>query len=81
MSETGPILQLTPAPAAPEPEPADSDASSIQQAAPVNEAAPAVVGPMLDESQLTDAEKKAIDDLKRRIQVKSAICLLISWPN
>ena len=68
MSETGPILQLSPAPAAPEPEAAVQSASSIQQA-PQQAEAPAVVGPMLDESQLTDAEKKAIDDFIQKVDV------------
>ena len=69
MSETGPILQLTPAPAAPEPELSVSDASSIQQTEAPKETAPGVVGPMLDESQLTDAEKKAIDDFIQKVDV------------
>ncbi len=69
MSETGPILQLTPAPAAPDPELPASDASSIQQTTAEKEAAPGVVGPMLDESQLTDAEKKAIDDFIQKVDV------------
>ena len=68
MSETGPILQLSPAPAAPEPEAAVQSTSSIQQA-PQQAEAPAVVGPMLDESQLTDAEKKAIDDFIQKVDV------------
>ena len=67
MSETGPILQLTPSPAAPVPEPLSAE-SSIQQA-PAAETAPAVTGPMLDESQLTDAEKKAIDDFIQKVDV------------
>ena len=57
MSESGPILQLTPAPAAPEPEAPAAPAASIQQA-PEPKDIPGG-GPMLDESQLTDAEKKA----------------------
>ena len=69
MSETGPILQLTPAPAAPEPELTVSDSSSIQQTEAAKETAPGVVGPMLDESQLTDAEKKAIDDFIQKVDV------------
>ena len=69
MSETGPILQLTPAPAAPEPELTVSDSSSIQQTEAAKETAPGVVGLMLDESQLTDAEKKAIDDFIQKVDV------------
>ena len=68
MSESGPILQLAPAPAAPEPETSGQDISSIQQE-PETKEAPAVVGPMLDESQLTDAEKKAIDDFIQKVDV------------
>ncbi len=69
MSETGPILQLTPAPAAPEPEAPAAETSSIQQAAPAAESVPAVTGPILDESQLTEAEKKAIDDFIQKVDV------------
>lgn len=69
MSETGPILQLTPAPAAPEPELSSSESSSIQQAAPASETDTGAAGPMLDESQLTEAEKKAIDDFIQKVDV------------
>ena len=55
MSE-GPILQLSPAPAAPEVNPSAAT-DSIQQSKPAPETAP----PTLDDSQLTDAERKAID--------------------
>ena len=68
MSE-GPILQLAPAPAAPEPEAAAADVSSIQQAPDAAKEVSGVVGPMLDESQLTDAEKKAIDDFIEKVDV------------
>ena len=63
MSE-GPILQLSPAPAAPE---VDSSAAteSIQQTKPAPETAP----PTLDDSQLTDAERKAIDDFIQKVDV------------
>ena len=55
MSETNPMLQLSPAPAAPVPESPAAPVESIQQtAAPAPEAAP-----KLDDSQLTEAEKKA----------------------
>ena len=67
MSESGPILQLTPAPAAPEPEAPAAPAASIQQA-PEPKDIPGG-GPMLDESQLTDAEKKAIDDFIAKVDV------------
>ena len=54
MSESNPMPQLSLAPSAPVPEPEASAAESIQQtAAPVEEQAPG-----LDESQLTEAEKK-----------------------
>ena len=67
MSESGPILQLTPAPAAPEPEAAAAPAASIQQS-PEPKDIPGG-GPMLDESQLTEAEKKAIDDFIAKVDV------------
>ena len=62
MSEQTPILQLSPAPSAPVPEAAEP-VQSIQQTEAAQPAAPEVVeAPALDDSQLTDAEKKAIDD-------------------
>ncbi len=65
MSDSSPILQLTPSPAAPEPETAAAPAESIQQ---VPEK-PETAAPMLDDSQLTDAEKKAIDDFIAKVDV------------
>ena len=66
MSESNPMLQLSLAPSAPEPEAAPGSAESIQQA-------PAAVepetAPKLDESQLTEAEKKAIDDFIKKVDV------------
>ena len=65
MSETNPMLQLSPAPAAPVPESPVAPVESIQQtAAPAPEAAP-----KLDDSQLTEAEKKAIDDFITRVDI------------
>ncbi len=66
MSESGPILQLATAPAAPEPEAPAAETTSIQQAPEEEKAAG---GPMLDESQLTEAEKKAIDDFIEKVDV------------
>ena len=54
MSE-GPILQLNPAPAAPEPDAASETAESIQQTTAAQQ--PEEL-PRLDESQLTEAEKR-----------------------
>ena len=65
MSE-GPILQLAPAPAAPEPDTASETAESIQQTTAAQE--PEAL-PRLDESQLTEAEKKAIDDFIQKVDV------------
>ncbi len=66
MSESNPMLQLSLAPSAPEPEAASGSAESIQQSpAPAADAA----APRLDESQLTDAEKKAIDDFIKKVDV------------
>ena len=66
MSESNPMLQLSLAPSAPEPEAASGSAESIQQTpAPAADAA----APRLDESQLTDAEKKAIDDFIKKVDV------------
>ena len=65
MSESNPMPQLSLAPSAPVPEPEASAAESIQQtAAPVEEQAPG-----LDESQLTDAERKAIDEFISKVDV------------
>ncbi len=65
MSESNPMPQLSLAPSAPVPEPEAAPAESIQQtAAPVEEQAPG-----LDESQLTEAEKKAIDEFINKVDV------------
>ena len=65
MSESNPMPQLSLAPSAPVPEPEAAPAESIQQtAAPVEEQAPG-----LDESQLTEAEKKAIEDFINKVDV------------
>ena len=65
MSESNPMLQLSPAPSAPEPETPAAATESIQQtAAPAPEPAP-----QLDESQLTEAEKKAIDDFIAKVDI------------
>ena len=66
MSETNPMPQLSLAPSAPEPELAGAPVESIQQSA-----APAVEeqAPGLDESQLTEAEKKAIEDFISKVDV------------
>ena len=66
MSEPNLMPQLSLVPSAPEPE-AAAPTESIQQspaAAAAQEAAP-----RLDESQLTDAEKKAIDDFIKKVDV------------
>ena len=66
MSESNPMPQLSLAPSAPVPEPEAAPADSIQQTA-----APAVEeqAPGLDESQLTEAEKKAIEDFISKVDV------------
>ena len=66
MSESNPMPQLSLAPSAPEPEVAETAVESIQQTA-----APAVEeqAPGLDESQLTEAEKKAIEDFISKVDV------------
>ena len=66
MSENNPMPQLSLAPSAPEPEVAETAVESIQQTA-----APAVEeqAPGLDESQLTEAEKKAIEDFINKVDV------------
>ena len=65
MSE-GPILQLAPVPSAPEPDAASETAESIQQTTAAQE--PEAL-PRLDESQLTEAEKKAINDFIQKVDV------------
>ncbi len=65
MSE-GPILQLASVPAAPEPDAASETAESIQQTTAAQE--PEAI-PRLDESQLTEAEKKAINDFIQKVDV------------
>ena len=66
MSELNtPALQLTLTPQAEEPAAAEP-AQSIQQQPAAPETAPA---PMLDDSQLTDAERKAIDDFIGKIDI------------
>ena len=69
MSEHNPVPQLSMAPVAPVPEADPSPVQSIQQAAqaPAVEEAPAV--PSLDDSQLTDAEKKAIDEFIGKVDI------------
>jgi len=66
MSESNPMPQLSLAPSAPEPEVAETAVESIQQTS-----APAVEeqAPGLDESQLTEAEKKAIEDFISKVDV------------
>ena len=68
MSEQNAIPQLSLAPSAPVAEPVAPVVQSIQQApAPVAEEA--AVAPALDDSQLTDAEKKAIDDFLAKVDI------------
>jgi uncharacterized protein YaaN involved in tellurite resistance len=65
MSESNPMPQLSLTPSAPVPEPEPAPAESIQQTpAAVEEQAPG-----LDESQLTDAERKAIDEFINKVDV------------
>ena len=64
MSESNPMPQLSLAPSAPVPEVAEAPAESIQQTVAVEEQAPG-----LDERQLTDAEKKAIEDFISKVDV------------
>ena len=66
MSESNPMLQLSLAPSAPEPEAVPGSAESIQQAP---AAAEPETAPKLDESQLTEAEKKAIEDFIKKVDV------------
>ena len=66
MSESNPMLQLSTAPSAPEPETPAAVTESIQQtAAPAEPEA----APQLDDSQLTEAEKKAIDDFISKVDI------------
>jgi len=68
MSEHNPVPQLSMMPAAPVPEADPAPVQSIQQsAAPAVEEAPAV--PSMDDSQLTDAEKKAIDEFIGKVDI------------
>ena len=70
MSESNPMPQLSFAPAAPEPAAMPAEpVQSIQQTAPEKPAEEAM--PMLDDSQLTDAEKKAIDDFIAKVDVNN----------
>ena len=66
MSESNPMPQLSLAPSAPVPEVETAPAESIQQTA-----APAAEeqAPGLDESQLTEAEKKAIDEFINKVDI------------
>ena len=66
MSESNPMLQLSPIPSAPVPDAEAASAESIQQTvSPVVEE----TAPGLDESQLTEAEKKAIDEFIKKVDV------------
>ena len=66
MSESNPMPQLSLAPAAPVPETEETVSESIQQTAetPIEEQAPG-----LDDSMLTDAEKKAIDEFLNKVDI------------
>lgn len=68
MSESSMMPQLSLSPSAPIPETAAEPVSSIQQT-PEKPAEETVPAPGLDESQLTDAEKKAIDDFIAKVDV------------
>ena len=68
MSENTPMPQLSLAPKAPEPEMNAAPTESIQQA-PAAPAAEPEAAPMLDDSQLTDAEKKAIDEFIAKVDI------------
>lgn len=71
MSENNAMPQLSLAPSAPVPEEAAEPVSSIQQT-PEEPAKPEpATEPGLDESQLTDAEKKAIDDFIAKVDVSN----------
>jgi len=71
MSESNPMPQLSFAPAAPEPAPNAEPVQSIQQAAPEKTEPVEEAMPMLDDSQLTDAEKRAIDDFITKVDVNN----------
>ena len=67
MSESNPMPQLSLAPSAPVPEVEETPSESIQQTAaetPIEEQAPG-----LDDSQLTEAEEKAIDDFLAKVDI------------
>ena len=66
MSESNPMPQLSLAPTAPVPETEETVSESIQQTAetPIEEQAPG-----LDDSMLTDAEKKAIDEFLNKVDI------------
>ena len=67
MSESNLTPQLSLAPSAPAPEPEAAPVESIQQtAAPIEEQAPG-----LDDSQLTEAEKKAIDEFLAKVDISN----------
>ena len=66
MSESNPMPQLSLAPSAPEPEVSETPADSIQQTAAPSEEEQ-IAG--LDESQLTEAEKIAIEDFISKVDV------------
>ena len=67
MSESNnPMPMLSLAPKAPEPEAPAAETESIQQTAPSQ---PEQAAPGLDESQLTEAEKKAIDDFLNKVDI------------
>ena len=69
MSETNNIPQLSLAPVAPAPEPTPEETvKSIQETTSVAQATE-VSAPRLDDSQLTDAEKRAIDDFIAKLDV------------
>ena len=65
MSESNPMPQLSLAPSAPVPEVEESASESIQETAATAEEQDAG----LDESSLTDAEKKAIDDFIEKVDI------------
>ena len=72
MSESNPILQLAPTPAAPAVEPEATPTESIQQTeAPGAATAMPETVPTLDDSQLTDAEKRAIDEFLAKVDISN----------
>ncbi len=72
MSESNAIPQLSLAPQAPAFEPEPAPAQSIQQQpAPAASAQEAAAAPALDDSQLTEAEKKAIDDFIAKVDISN----------